>query len=278
MVNIYSKKLIGFVFSTLLVSNFWVANSFATQLSLALDDQANFIELQNNSQNQIAVLSISGKISKGLYEKIKLNIEKLDNQNIQPGRLIVLIDSMGGDAEAALKIGRLLRKNNAFIFVTNRCASACVYIYTAGVYRSSIPNSIGIHATKITLNDKNSRVAVELNPELNAVAKKKLMDFDNGSQGFLDEMNINPSFHEKLRSLSTDKLYWLSQNDIKTFGLDGFDSFFIEREFSGLKDAFNKNLSQATFNEKINNTLKQCLYVKNVPHEFAECYKKNLRD
>ena len=118
----------------------------------------------------------------------------------------------------------------------------------------------------------------ELNPDLHEVAKKKLMDFDNSSQGFLDEMNINPSFHEKLRSLSTDKLYWLSQNDVKTFGLDGFDSFFIEREFSGFKDAFNKNLSQATFNEKINNALKQCLYVKNMPHVFAECYKKNLRD
>jgi hypothetical protein len=104
------------------------------------------------------------------------------------------------------------------------------------------------------------------------------MDFDNGSQGFLDEMNINPSFHEKLRSLSTDKLYWLTANEIKKFGLDGFDSFFIEQEFSSLKEAFNNTLSQATFNEKINNTLKQCLYVKNVPHEFAECYKKNLRD
>jgi hypothetical protein len=278
MINRYPKKILRFVFTSLLAANFWVTYCSATQFNPTLEDPPNFIELQNNSQNQMAVLSISGKISKGLYEKIKLNIEKLDNQNIQPGRLIVLIDSMGGDAEAALKIGRLLRKNNAFIFVTNRCASACVYIYTAGVYRSSIPNSIGIHATKVTLNDKNSRVVVELNPDLHAVAKKKLMDFDSGSQGFLDEMNINPSFHEKLRSLSTDKLYWLTANDIKTFGLDGFDSFFIEREFSTLKEAFNKTLSQATFNEKINNTLKQCLYVKNVPHEFAECYKKNLRD
>ena len=278
MLNIHSKKSIGSFFALLLVAHFWVANCSAAQFSPSLEDPANFIELENNSQNQIAVLSISGKISKSLYDKIKLKIEKLGNQNIQPGRFIVLIDSMGGDGEAALKIGRLLRKNNAFIFVTNRCASACVYIYAAGVYRSSIPNSIGIHATKITLNDKNSRVVYELNPDLHEVAKKKLMDFDNSSQGFLDEMNINPSFHEKLRSLSTDKLYWLSQNDVKTFGLDGFDSFFIEREFSGFKDAFNKNLSQATFNEKINNALKQCLYVKNMPHVFAECYKKNLRD
>ena len=249
-------------------------NCCANEYDSFSSDQTNAVEFKSNKK--IYVLSINGKISKKLYERIKFNTDNLSKENIQPGEFIVLIDSMGGDAESALKIGRLLRQRKAFIFVTNRCASACVYIYSGGVYRASIPHSIGIHAAKIVLNDKDSRRIQELNPEYHEIARKKLADFDQASQLFLDEMNINPKFNEKLKSLSSYKLSWLSQNEVQGFGLDGFDSFFIKKEYPNFKCFFEKNISQAEFTEKINGTLKQCIYLKNIPQAFADCYKNNI--
>jgi len=262
------------VFLYVLIINLFVPNCYASELDPVGLELKEAVEVNNN--NKIYVLSIYGQISKKLHEKIKFNIDSLSKYNIQPGELIVLIDSMGGDAESAIKIGRLLREKKAFVFVTNRCASACVFIYSSGVYRSSIPYSIGIHAAKITLSDKESRRVLDLNPEHHEIARRKLEDFDRASQLFLSEMNINPSFYEKLKSLSSYKLNWLSQNEIQAFGLDGFDSLFLEREYQTFKYIFQRNLSQVKFNEKINQTLKQCLYVKNIPQAFAECYKNNI--
>jgi ATP-dependent protease ClpP protease subunit len=267
-----SFSLLGFLY--LFIISFWAVNSYANNFEEFTAGKESAIEFKNN--NKIYVLSIYGQISKKLYEKIKFNIDRLTNENIQPSEFIVLIDSMGGDAESALKIGRLLREKKAFIFVTNRCASACVYIYAGGVYRSSIPYSIGIHSAKITLNDKDSRPVLELNPERHEIARSKLEEFDKNSELFLAEMNINPKFHKKLKSLSSYKLNWLSNNEIQEFGLDGFDPFFLEKEYPNFKYIFERNISEAIFTEKINNSLKQCLYVKNIPQAFAKCYKSIL--
>jgi len=56
----------------------------------------------------------------------------------------VELDSLGGNAFAAMKIGRTLRKNEASIRVSGKCNSVCPLIYIAGVHRTNL-GQIGLH-------------------------------------------------------------------------------------------------------------------------------------
>lgn len=236
------------------------------------------LQSQGELASQTLVLGINGKISKNLLAKLSKTIEAHAEKKLLPGHFLVLIDSDGGDGEAAIDIGRLLRKNNAFIFVTNRCASACVMVYLSGVYRLSIPASIGIHPPRITLSDRNARVMKEIQPENNEIAKKLLAQYELTSLNYFKEMNIDLKFFEKLKSLNSPNLYWLNESEIKSFNLDGFDTVFAEKELRNLRKDFNPTLMQPDFTNQINATLKNCVYFKNNPTAFSSCYRKNLQD
>ena len=64
------------------------------------------------------------------------------------GRAVVLayLDSLGGSVLAAIKIGELLRANDAMVWVQGECSSACVFVLAGGVERNLILDSkIGLH-------------------------------------------------------------------------------------------------------------------------------------
>ena len=64
------------------------------------------------------------------------DVAKIDGVlNSLKGTPALWINSDGGDLEAAIAIGRLLRKKEAVIRVQGRCASACVFILAGAVVR-----------------------------------------------------------------------------------------------------------------------------------------------
>src|SRR5690348_3816092 len=57
-----------------------------------------------------------------------------------------IVDSPGGDVVAAMQAGRILRRELAHtvVAIDSICASACVFMYLGGVYRTSF-GKIGLH-------------------------------------------------------------------------------------------------------------------------------------
>lgn len=53
--------------------------------------------------------------------------------------------SMGGDVHSAIRIGRLLRRNEAAILLAGPCASACVVMIAGAVKRHSLDTGVGVH-------------------------------------------------------------------------------------------------------------------------------------
>src|ERR1700724_647539 len=51
------------------------------------------------------------------------------------GQLWVDLDSPGGDVDAAMAIGRMVRKSEGSVSVKGKCYSSCVLIYASGVTR-----------------------------------------------------------------------------------------------------------------------------------------------
>lgn len=60
---------------------------------------------------------------------------------------VLVIDSEGGEVEAAIQLGRLVRERGWEVAVKNKCLSACAnYVFPAGKRKRVLPNSwVGIH-------------------------------------------------------------------------------------------------------------------------------------
>jgi hypothetical protein len=96
------------------------------------------VQLTRDS-NYSASLYIAGKISKSDADYI------VQHEN-ERGSVWVYLDSPGGEVDAALKIGQIIRNNEWPVTVPlqSKCFSSCALIYIAGVTRSNL-GVIGLH-------------------------------------------------------------------------------------------------------------------------------------
>ncbi len=223
---------------------------------------------------QTMVINIHGKISRLLLDKIRKTTQRLPVENRFPPSLVVTLDSLGGDGEAAIEIGRLLRNYNAHIFVTNRCGSACVFIYAGGAFRAAIPNSIGIHQPRVTISDNNARILKELDVNKNEVAQTMLNNFDNKANEYFIAMGIGNGFYERVQSQKTKELYWLDEKEIEKYQLSGYTAETLNAVTNdlNLKNNNNPDKNKTILNSQ--NVLKECVYYKNEPSNFLKCYVK----
>ena len=66
----------------------------------------------------------------------KADVQKLSD-NLKSGCTSLSIDSPGGDVDAALDMGRLIRRKQIDVQTiadSGRCASACVFLFAAGLH------------------------------------------------------------------------------------------------------------------------------------------------
>jgi hypothetical protein len=102
--------------------------------------QQSFADVQlTRDSNYSASLYIVGKISKSDADYI------VQHEN-ERGSVWVYLDSPGGEVDAALKIGQIIRKNEWSVTVpgNSKCFSSCALIYIAGVWRMNV-GLIGLH-------------------------------------------------------------------------------------------------------------------------------------
>ena len=86
-------------------------------------------------------MSLSGPIN----ARFVAAIEQISSR--YPTIRILVIDSEGGEIEAAMQLGRLIKERGWDVAVINKCLSACAnYVFPAGKRKRVLPNSwVGIH-------------------------------------------------------------------------------------------------------------------------------------
>jgi hypothetical protein len=107
-----------------------------------LSTKQSFADVQLSKDILGLTLSISNTISKNDADYVIQH--EADFKKIK--MLTVQLDSQGGDVDAALKIGRIIRDNEAHVWVSTeaKCFSSCTLIYIAGVTRNNF-GLIGLH-------------------------------------------------------------------------------------------------------------------------------------
>jgi hypothetical protein len=160
-------------------------------------------------------ISLSGEIKRGddlLFDRL-----------VRGGRKIWLnLDSTGGDVDAAMGIGSIIRRSEGLVFAGN-CFSACVLIFAGGVVRGGAsvfddPN-IGVHriyfatlSSGLTAGEVKSRYDSQL----------------DRVRVYFAEMNVAPEFLSFMQSIEPSDVRILTRAELNRYGLGSQDVAYNE--------------------------------------------------
>lgn len=120
------------------------------------------------------------------------------------------LGSRGGDIDAGMNIGRLLRKLGIVTFVdkSDICMSACVFVFMGGE-RRSVAGQLGIHRPYfLYTQDLPDRAA-------------RFRYMANTVRDFVEEMDFPASLYEAVMQVPPESIQVVSAADLKRFYLEG---------------------------------------------------------
>jgi hypothetical protein len=140
-------------------------------------------------------------------------------------RLEVNLNSTGGDVDAAIRIGRLVRRNGGYVFVGSyglspdaKCYGSCALIYIAGVSRSvSGTGMVGLYNP--LLAPPESQKQENLGSLLKTI------------RDYVSEMRIEDRFYEVMTGADPRSMKLYGHDDIKSI-VPIRDAAFDEKEIS----------------------------------------------
>ena len=154
---------------------------------------------------------MSGEIQRGDYERLQSFIRK-DFDRFRSS--VLVLTSPGGDLFEAIKIGNIVKASYSHVSVYESvgvCASACFLIYVASVSRGATLPSIGIHRPYFDPH-YFSKLSI-------AQAEVRHKELTRKIREYLEEREVPQYLIEKMFSLSSDEVYWLTYDDLDRIGL-----------------------------------------------------------
>lgn len=148
------------------------------------------------------------------------------------------LNSKGGDVDAAIQIGRHLRRLSAIAAVVgaDECLSACVFVLAGATQRLlSDTAAIGIHRPYLIRTDLREYSAVQKDhTRLAATAKS-----------FLEDMNLPTSLYDAMMRVPPESMRLLKRQELAGFGLDQVDP--VEQELRDSAEARQYGLNKVEY-------------------------------
>ncbi len=118
--------------------------------------------------------------------------------------------STGGDVDASMELGRLLRKLGVFTLIgrNDRCFSACVFAFMGGE-RRIVAGQLGIHRPYFPLTKDF--------PERQA----KFRHLQKTLRDYIEELDFPPSFYEAVMAVPPESMKILAPVELKAYYLQG---------------------------------------------------------
>ena len=151
----------------------------------------------------VLVARLSEEIAPGDYERLIAGLRA------NPGRFarrIALLDSLGGSASEAMRMGRLLRESGFEVLVPQAalCQGSCIYLLAAGTKRT-VHGAVGLHRPYFAGGDsqRSARLYARYDP-------KK----------YFKEMGVKPDLFADMNKIDPSRPRVLSQSELKGYGLN----------------------------------------------------------
>lgn len=224
------------------------------------------------SAQRISVVQFHGLINARHVDLIRSAVG-LARGDVFPTRMVVMIDSLGGDGLAAIAIGRLLREMHAHVFVTGRCASACVFVLAGGVVRSARPYTVGVHRGKMVAKARPNAAPGSGGPSEERL-REMLANAEQSASRYLVEMGLPPTAFDTMQSIANDRVRWLSLEETDQLGLTGYDSDWLRRQSAELEADL--SVKPPVFLERLGTAHRACEPENRKQEDFVACYKAHL--
>ena len=187
--------------------------------------------LSSPKEDKFSCLSeiyLNGEIKKGDSSKVKKLLDQIcyDKSYYSSGivSITVRLNSIGGDVEESLAIGRAIRDKQAHTSVWHDdiCYSSCVFIFAGGVYKTAA-GKIGIH--RPYFNDLNPNTSMSDIQKIRQRQKKIMSEY-------LEEMDVSQNLLEEMMSIPPEQIKILRDDSLDRFRLTGRDANYDEKVIS----------------------------------------------
>jgi hypothetical protein len=168
-------------------------------------------------------IRIDGVLEPGDDVRLALALDEYHKQTwwkAQRSDTAIYVNSPGGDVEVALKMGRLIRREqNGIVEVSadQSCLSACVLLVAAAKTRW-LAGVVGIHRMFFT----------STKPMSYSKANTQRRELETEVKAYLKEMNVSPDLYDAMDRISPENLKALSEADLDRYGLTLRDPVYEE--------------------------------------------------
>ncbi|MBY0270909.1 MAG: ATP-dependent Clp protease proteolytic subunit [Burkholderiales bacterium] len=163
---------------------------------------------------------IRGTISADDYRQVKAIADRMVTSKAMK-RSLFYLDSRGGDVEAAIAIGRELRRLSAEVIVNGDCFSACVFILAGGTRRTiGRGDRVGIHRPYPVSTDRRDY----------ATAQREHEQLRKQARAYLDSMNLPTALFDAMLRVPPQEIKILSNDELARYGLNQDDPIRAELE------------------------------------------------
>lgn len=152
---------------------------------------------------------LSGKITHADVESASVMESLIKSGKQKIAGNTVWLASNGGDIDAGMALGRLLRKLGVFTVIgkNDRCLSACVFAFMGGE-RRSVAGQLGIHRPHFPFTDPADRLV-------------KFRHLANVLKDFVAELDFPQSLYEAVMLVPPESMQIVAAADLKRFYLEG---------------------------------------------------------
>lgn len=186
---------------------------------------------------------------------IELNRRYEEDVNMKPevrghSAINFQLDSLGGEVDTAIAIGRFVREKQGNVLVTENehCASACILILAGGAHRT-VSGNLGIHRLFL---DAPSRTMTTND------VKKVITERQDQLRAYFREMNISERLADDMMMIPSAQMKWLAPEEIALYGL-GVDDPVIQ-ETKSLSEANKYGLSRVEYETRKQRAQKLCSF------------------
>ena len=200
---------------------------------------------KTDSQISPPVIVIQGSISSKDVQDLKQilpiarsNARKVFSEYTKafPNGIITLeLNSLGGDVFAALNIGTIAREESlrANIKDNDSCASSCVFILAGSPYRY-VSGRVGIH--RPFFPDDLATTSTSQRNQYKRIEQSVV--------NFLEVMNIDSNLYKRMIRIPSEKILWLNDDELTSYGLAADDPYFNEADKTKSASALGLNKNQ----------------------------------
>ena len=95
---------------------------------------------------KVVILKIEGRIKYEDEIEFQRTLDEIKRDGYKIKLNSVVLNTRGGSSNAAMEIGKIIRKEklNTYVGLKHRCASACIYILSSGIIRMAY-GEVAVH-------------------------------------------------------------------------------------------------------------------------------------